>query len=116
MRSSMTDSDFHALADALLRRLETQADRWLQGDVIDIDTQRAGSLLELLFPDGSKIVVNKQPPLHEIWLASRAGGYHFAWDGSTWRDSKSGQAFEQVFNEQASRQAGRPLVLEQVEH
>ena len=82
MRRSMTDSDFHALADALLRRLETQADRWLQDDVVDIDPQRAGGLLELLFPDGSKIVVNKQPPLHEIWLASRAGGYHFGWDGA----------------------------------
>ena len=45
--------------------------------MIDIDSQRTGGLLELSFPDGSKIVVNTQPPLHELWLAARAGGYHF---------------------------------------
>ena len=36
--------------------------------MIDIDAQRTGGLLELSFPTGSKIVVNTQPPLHEIWL------------------------------------------------
>lgn len=111
MRRSMTDSDYHARADDLLRRLEVQMDDWLQADVIDIDAQRTGGLLELCFPNGSKIVINKQPPLHEIWLASRAGGFHFGWDGATWRDSKSGEAFEAVFGAQASGQAGRVLAL-----
>ncbi|MBB5203293.1 CyaY protein [Inhella inkyongensis] len=111
MTLSMTDSEYHAQADALLRRLETQMDRWLEDDVIDIDTQRAGGLLELSFPDRSKLVINKQPPLHEIWLASRAGGFHFRWVDMAWRDTKTAQTFEQVFDEQASRQAGRPLQL-----
>jgi hypothetical protein len=34
----------------LLRRLEIQMDAWLQDDVIDIDTQRSGGVLELSFP------------------------------------------------------------------
>jgi CyaY protein len=112
MRRSMNDTDYHLLADALLGRIEAQMDRWLQADVVDIDTHRTGGLLELSMPDGSKLVINKQPPLHEVWLASKAGGYHFGWDGSVWRDNKSGADFYSVFNEQASRQAGRSLVLE----
>lgn len=108
----MNDTEYHAHADALLRRLEIQMDAWLQDDVIDIDTQRAGGVLELTFPAGSKIVVNKQPPLHEIWLAARAGGYHFKWDGAAWRDTKNGADFVAVFNEQASLQGGKTLVLE----
>ena len=111
MTPLMTDSEYHALADALLLRLESQMDRWLEDDVIDIDTQRAGGLLELSFPDRSKLVINKQPPLHEIWLASRAGGFHFRWLDTAWRDTKTTQTFEQVFDEQASQQAGRPLQL-----
>jgi len=107
----MTDSEYHDRADALLRRIETQADAWLQGDVIDIDTQRAGGLLELSLPDGSKLVINKQPPLHEIWLASRAGGFHFQWQGGAWRDTKSGAEFVAVFNQQVSAQAGQALSL-----
>jgi CyaY protein len=107
----MTDSEYHERADALLTRLEAQSDRWLQDDVIDIDAQRTGGLLELTLPDRSKLVVNKQPPLHEIWLASRAGGYHFAWDGAEWRDTKTSVGFESVFDEQLSLQTGRRLTL-----
>jgi iron donor protein CyaY len=63
----------------LLARIEATTDRWLQDDVIDIDSQRTGGLLELSFPDGSKIILNTQPPLHEVWLAARGGGYHYRW-------------------------------------
>ncbi|MBH9576020.1 iron donor protein CyaY [Inhella proteolytica] len=107
----MNDSEYHDRADALLRRIEAQADAWLQDDVIDIDTQRAGGLLELSLPNGSKLVINKQPPLHEIWLASRAGGFHFQWQDGAWRDTKSGSEFVSVFNREASAQAGRALSL-----
>lgn len=109
--SELTDSEYHRLADALLRRLEAQADVWLQADVIDIDTQRSGGLLELAFPDRSKLVVNTQPPLHEVWLASKAGGFHFRHAQGRWLDTKSGEDFEAVFNREASRQAGRALML-----
>lgn len=108
----MTDTEYHALADALLARLEAQTDAWLQADVIDIDAQRTGGLLEMSLPDRSKLVVNKQPPLHEIWLASRAGGYHFAWKDGAWRDTKSDAVFEAVFIEQASLQTGKALRLD----
>jgi len=109
--AAMTDSEYHERADALLKRLEAQADAWLQEDVIDIDTQRAGGLLEMSLPDHSKLVINKQPPLQEIWLASRAGGYHFQWRDGAWCDSKSGASFDAVFNAQASAQSGKLLVL-----
>lgn len=107
----MTDSEYHDRADALLRRLEAQADAWLQDDVIDIDSQRAGGLLELSLPNGSKLIINKQPPLHEVWLASRAGGFHFQWRDGRWCDTKSGDDFVDVFNQQASAQAGQALRL-----
>ena len=105
----MTDSEYHDRADALLRRLEALTDAWLQDDVIDIDAQRSGGLLEMSFPGGSKLVVNKQPPLHEIWLASKRGGFHFSWQGDDWRDTKSGASFADVFAAEASHQGGRAL-------
>lgn len=109
--AELTDLEYHRLTDALLRRIEVQADAWLQDDVIDIDAQRTGGLLELSFPNRSKVVVNTQPPLQEVWLASKAGGFHFAWRDGGWRDTKTRQVFDAVFNEQISLQAGRPLVL-----
>ncbi len=109
--AALTDLEYHQLTDALLRRIEVQADTWLQDDVIDIDAQRTGGLLELSFPNRSKVVVNTQPPLQELWLASKAGGFHFAWRDGAWRDTKTSASFDAVFNEQVSLQAGRALVL-----
>ena len=104
------DTEYHEAADRVLVAIERQADAWLQQGVIDIDTNRAGGLLELEFPDGSKIVVNKQPPLHEIWLAARNGGFHFKFVDGAWRDTRDGGEFFARLGEQASIQGGKALV------
>ncbi len=105
----LTDAEYVRAADALLARIESTCDRWLQDDVIDIDTQRTGALLELVFPDCSRIVVNTQPPLHEVWMAARLGGFHFRWSGGDWRDTKDGSEFFEALSRQASAQCGRTL-------
>jgi CyaY protein len=99
---SLSDVDYHAKSHALLARIEAQVDAWLDEDLVDIDSHRTGGLLELSMPGGSKIVINTQPPLQEIWLAARAGGYHFKWDGAKARSSTLGCRAAR-----ASRQARR---------
>ena len=106
---TLQDTEYHAAADRLLAAIERQADDWLQQGVIDIDTNRSGGLLELAFPNGSKVVVNKQPPLHEIWLAARGGGYHFRRTGDVWLDTRDGREFFTRLSEEASVQAGKAL-------
>lgn len=108
--TALSDADYHRLSAAVLAALEADADRWLQQDVIDIDTQRTGGLLEMSFPNGSKIVVNTQPPLHELWLAARNGGFHFRYAGGHWVDTRDGVTrFHQVLDREASAQAGMAL-------
>ncbi len=107
--SALSDLQYQQETSALLSRIETMADRWLQDDVIDIDAQRTGGLLELSFPDGSKIIVNTQPPLHEVWLATRAGGYHYRWAGGAWRDTRDGSEFFEVLSTNASAQGGQTV-------
>ncbi|WP_082532973.1 MULTISPECIES: iron donor protein CyaY [unclassified Roseateles] len=106
----LSDADYHAKAHALLARIEEQIDAWLEADVVDIDTHRTGGLLELSMPGGSKIVLNTQPPLQEIWLAARSGGYHFKWDGSQWVDRED-QEFLARLSRCASEQAGQALAF-----
>ncbi len=110
--STLQDTEYHQAADRVLAAIERQCDAWLQQGVIDIDTNRAGGLLELAFPDGSKIVVNKQPPLHEIWLAARQGGYHFKFADGRWLDTRDGVDFFARLTDEASTQAGKPLRLD----
>jgi CyaY protein len=110
-RRTLSDADYVRETNALLSRIETACDRWLDEDVIDIDTHRTGGLLELVFPDRSKIVINTQPPLQELWLAARSGGYHYRWDGQGWRDTRDGHELLQMLSRQASAQGGRDLAF-----
>jgi CyaY protein len=105
----LTDARYHELTSAVLASIEQTLDRWLQDDVVDIDTHRTGGLLELSFPNGSKIVLNTQPPLHELWMAARAGGYHYKYSEGRWLDTRDGGEFFAELSARASEQAGQPL-------
>lgn len=105
----LTDAEYRRLAGEALAAIEAAADRWLQEGVIDIDTQRTGGLLELVFPDDSRIVVNLQPPLHEIWLAARAGGYHYRHVHGRWLDTRDGSEFFAALSHHATVQGRCPL-------
>jgi CyaY protein len=110
--STLSDAEYHRLSAAVLASVEAAADRMLQDDVIDIDTQRAGGLLELAFPNGSKIIVNTQPPLHELWLAARAGGFHFRHVDGRWIDTRDGGEFFAALSREATAQGGKPLTFD----
>lgn len=107
----LADSDYESRAAAVLAHVEATADRWLQDDVIDIDTHRTGGLLELSFPNGTKIILNTQPPLQELWLAARSGGLHFRCVEGRWIDTREQREFFDVLSACASEQAGRSLEI-----
>lgn len=107
----LTETEYQRLSAEVLARIEATIDRWLQDDLIDVDGQRTGGLLELSFPAGSKIVVNTQPPLQELWLATRGGGYHFRHLDGAWRDTRDGVEFFARLSAAASAQAGKPLAF-----
>ena len=105
----LTDAQYHAKTAAVLAGVEATVDRLLQEDVIDIDTHRTGGLLELNFPNGSKIVLNTQPPLHELWMAARSGGHHYKYVDGRWKDTRDACDFFDALSRCASEQAGVPL-------
>ena len=81
----MDDKEFNTIADATLARIDAA----LEACDADIDSQlAAGGVLEIEFDDGSKIIVNRHGVAKEIWVAARAGGFHFRWDGTAWRDTR----------------------------
>lgn len=107
----MTDLEYLDRAEALLASVEASCDRINESTDADVDNQRVGGMVTLTFADRSQVVVNLQKPLHEVWLAARAGGFHYKWDGSCWRDTKAGSEFFADLSRHASAQAGVPLAF-----
>ncbi len=105
----MTDTEFMDRAESVLRAIEASCDQINEQSDADIDNQRVGGMVTLVFRDGSQIVVNLQKPLHEIWLAARSGGYHYKFDGSQWQDTKGAGEFFDNLSRYASEQARMPL-------
>ena len=106
---ALTEARYRELIAAVLASVEQTIDRWLQDDVVDIDTQRTGGLLELSFPNGSKIVLNAQPPLQELWMAARSGGFHYRQVAGRWLDTRDAREFFDALSALASEQAGVAL-------
>lgn len=105
----MTDLEFMDQAEALLGRIEASCDRINDRTDADIDNQRVGGMVTITFRNGSQIVVNLQKPLHEVWMAARAGGFHYKFDGTRWIDTKGNGEFFANLSRHAGEQAGQPL-------
>ena len=105
----MTETEFMDRAEALLARIEASCDRINDETDADVDNQRVGGMVTLTFRGGSQIIVNLQKPLQEVWLAARAGGFHYRFDGQRWMDTKGNGEFFDNLARYASEQAGQPL-------
>ncbi|NHC06482.1 iron donor protein CyaY [Azonexus fungiphilus] len=104
----MDDSEFNARADRTLARIEAA----LEACDADLDFElAAGGILEIEFEDGSKIIVNRHGVAREIWVAARAGGFHFRADGDLWRDTRDGAELMEKLSRLVSQQAGQAVTL-----
>lgn len=104
----MDETEFEARAERALARLEAA----LEASGIDADVERKeGGVLEIEFADGSKMIVNRHGAAREIWVAARAGGFHFRWDGEAWRDTREGGELFAALSRLVSAQSGQPVIL-----
>lgn len=104
----MDPTEFEALAERALERVEAA----LEASGVDADVERKeGGVLEIEFADGSKMIVNRHGAAREVWVAARAGGFHFRWDGTQWRDTRAGDELFAVLSRLVSEQSGQPVLL-----
>ncbi|MDC8760269.1 iron donor protein CyaY [Janthinobacterium fluminis] len=108
----MSESEFLALAEATLTAIEAALDRLNDEDVLDVECSRSGNVLEIEFIDnGSKIIVNSQAPMQQLWVAAKAGGFHYNRVGAQWIDSRDGSELFAALSGLASAQAGVAVTL-----
>ena len=107
----MTDPEFLNHAESLLQAVEVCCDKINDNTDADIDNQRVGGMVTLTFANRSQIVINLQKPLHEVWMATKAGGYHFKHNSTHWADTKGQGEFFAMLSTNASLQSGQNLAF-----
>ena len=105
----MTDLEYQDAAESALKAVEKACDRLNDERDVDIDNQRTGGMVTLTFANRSQIVINLQKPLQEIWMAAKAGGFHYKFNSGQWTDTKDDSEFFANLSRYASEQSGQPL-------
>ena len=103
----MTESEFNTKVDGVLLDIEQS----LEAANVDADFEFGEGILQISFPDGGKLIVNRQAVNREIWVAARSGGYHFAWNGKGWYGTRDGRELFAVLSECASQQSGGTIII-----
>ena len=108
----MTETEFLGLADATLNAIEAALDRLNDQDMVDVECKRSGNVLEIEFIDnGSKVIVNSQAPMQELWVAARSGGFHYKRVDGQWINTRDGSEMLASLSEMVSAQGGAPVVI-----
>jgi CyaY protein len=106
-----SESEFIANSDRTLAAIGAALDAALADSDVDVDWSLNDGILEIECADGSKLIVNRHLPNREIWVAARAGGFHYKPADGRWRDSRSGGELAAVLTSLLREQAGIEVEL-----
>jgi CyaY protein len=101
----MNETEFHQLVDIQMQNIEEAIDE----SEADIDYEVTGNVMTLEFENRSQIIINRQEPMKEIWLASKSGGFHFKLINNKWTCSKTGMELFEMVKEECVKHAGEKI-------
>lgn len=108
----MANQIYLETAEKTLNTIEACCDVINETTDADIDNIRNGNALTLSFQNNTQIIINLQKPIEEIWVAAKAGGYHFKLNADGyWYEGKEGRELFGALSEFASQQSGINLVF-----
>jgi CyaY protein len=108
----MTESEFLAMAESTLTGIESALERIADSTGLDVECSRSGNVLQIEFVDnGSKIIVNSQTPMQEMWIAARSGGFHYKRESDRWINTRDGTELFASLSRMVSEQGGVEVIL-----
>ena len=106
----VSESAYQQAIDNVLLQLEDQLERAFQADA-PFDYESQSGILTIDCGAGGKIIINRQAPLQELWVAARAGGFHFRKADDGWRDTRSHELLEELLGRVLTEQSGVEMEL-----
>lgn len=99
----ISETEFSERVDATFEAVELALDEIDS----DLDYEAGGGVLTVDFENGTTMVFSRQPPVRQLWLAARSGGFHFEFDEAAgdWRNTRDGQLFRPFVVAQMRAQA-----------
>ncbi len=80
----------------------------------DLDMDLIDGVLTVVFEDGAQLIINRQEPVEQIWLASPLGPAHFDFDAERqqWVNDRDGDTLHQTLEQAFGQKLGIRVELE----
>ncbi|MDH5387444.1 MAG: iron donor protein CyaY [Gammaproteobacteria bacterium] len=106
----MNESEFVDLAEETIEAIQES----IEESGADIDYDEINGVLTLEFENGSQIIFSKQTPAKQLWMAAKAGGFHFDYDEADQQwicDSGDKENLHTMLNRFSSEQSGESIQI-----
>ena len=109
---SLTEARFHDLVDATQQALEDIFDE----SGLDVDLENSAGVLTVKFENGTQLILSRQEPLRQLWLAARSGGFHFDYneEDNNWQCDTSDELLSEMLARLVLEQAGAELDFDEI--
>ncbi|CAN5577237.1 iron donor protein CyaY [soil metagenome] len=94
----MTEQEYDKLVDdEMIKIYDDLTEKY--GEEVDIE--KGDGIMKIILIDDTQLIVSRQAPVKQIWLAAKHGGYHFIYneEDKKWRDSKTKEDLMYMINE-----------------
>ncbi|AOU98091.1 iron donor protein CyaY [Acidihalobacter yilgarnensis] len=107
----MTEMTFSLRAE---QALEALLERISEHDILaDLDADLVDGVLRIDFDSGAVLIINRQEPVQQLWLASPEGPAHFGLDAerAEWLNHRTGESLTATLSRVFSQQMGSPVTI-----
>lgn len=107
---SLSEARFHDLVDTTQQAVEDIFD----DSGLDVDLENSGGVLTVRFSNGTQLILSRQEPIRQLWVAARSGGFHFDYDAESdrWICDSSDEQLGEMLTRIVADQAGEDLEFE----
>lgn len=109
---SLTEARFHDLVDATQQQLDVV----FEDSGLDVDVENSAGILTVRFDNGTQLIFSRQPPLRQLWLAAKAGGFHFDYDedNKQWMCESTDELLGEMLQRLVFDQTGEKLDFDEI--
>lgn len=109
---SLSEARFHDLVDVIQQKVEDVFD----DSGLDVDLENSAGVLTVRFENGSQLILSRQEPIRQLWVAARSGGFHFDYDADSdaWLCDSSEERLGEMLTRITLEQGGEALEFEDI--
>jgi frataxin len=110
---SLSELEFHKLADQTLENILERLEAWLEEvGLDDADVELSQGVLTLKLGDAGTYVINKQTPNRQLWMSSPVSGpVRYDWVHGAWVYHRDGHAMHNRFGGELEQLGGISIDL-----